>query len=249
MQDLGVIVDYGCADGSLLKALYHLTAPECLLLGIDKDLGQLQAARSTFVDGDGFYSSWDFVDPYLRDASSPTALILSSVIHEVLSETELETFWAEVESRGFGYIVLRDMAVPKAYSYRQTPKLWLKMLDLKGWPQRVADHEARYGSMLWLDSFVHFLLKYPYADDWARELEEDYLPHAAEDLTLLLTAGPYAATHQAATATQHFADRVKRDLGFAPSNITTHTEVILTHERVRGSLRSELGQGRNSRVA
>lgn len=249
MQQLGAVVDFGCADGSLLKALRHVVSPECLLLGVDNDLGQLAAARATFVDGDGFYSSWDFVDPYLTDGRRPSLLILSSVLHEVLSTMELETFWAQVEARGFDYIAIRDMAVPTAYRYRQTPKLWLKLADQRLRAERIAEHEALYGSTLWLDSFVHLLLKYPYESDWKRELEEDYLPHATEELVTLLTSGPYAATHHAATATKHFKDRVMRDFGFCPSAITTHAEIILQHERVCGSVRSVMDPGGNLRVA
>lgn len=249
MQQLGAVVDYGCADGSLLRALRHVVNPECMLLGIDHDLGQLAAARSTFVDGDGFYSSWDFVDPYLRDSSKPSLLILSSVMHEAIAERGIESFWAEVEARGFDYIVVRDMAVPSAYRYRQTPKLWLKLADHRLKAERIVEHEMLYGSTVWLDSFVHLLLKYPYESDWKRELEEDYLPHATEELVSLLTAGPYAATHHAATATKHFHERVRRDFGFAPSGITTHAEIILEHERVCGSVRSELDAGGNLRVA
>lgn len=250
VQDLGLIVDYGCADGSLLKALSGVVSSDCILIGIDNDLAQLQAARATFVEGDGFYSSWDFVDPYLRDNSKPSALILSSVLHEVLCETSLEAFWAEVEARGFDYIVLRDMAVPAHYRHEKTPRLWQALIRNSAWGgHHLRDHEQDYGPIAWMDSCVHFLLKYPYTHDWAKEHAEDYLPHAAEELTALLAAGPYVVTSAATTSTRHFQDRVKRDLGFAPSNITTHAEIILEHERVRGSLRSEVDTGGNLRVA
>lgn len=242
VSEFDLVLDYGCADGALLKALSRIVPEDCLLLGIDSDPQQLKAARQLFVEGDGFHTDWEVADGYLGDQAGTgrSLLVLSSVLHEIASTGSIEQFWVEVEARGFDYIAIRDMAVPASYHKLPTPADWLHALaysepDMS----RIQDHAFRWGDLGSLASFVHFLLKQPYRADWAREHSENYLARSAEELTELLTLGPYRLVHSEPTITPHFKGRVWNELGIDLAGITTHIEIILEHERVRMDARRD----------
>lgn len=235
LSELGLVVDFGCADGSLLKALRHLVSPKCALVGIDRDVAQCEAARCNFKEASGFYTDWASVEPdleFTRLAGMKSMLVLSSVLHEVLSQDpdSLESFVRGVADRHFDIIVFRDMALTRTVADSETPPDWHNAVKAN-WRYRdtVRTFEQRWGKIGSMRNFVHFLLKYPYldaADSAERELSENYLPATGGEITKAFNDGGYPCLHADTTFTPAFKHRVFEHFGFFPFGVTTHLEAI-----------------------
>ncbi len=176
-EPIDTIVDFGCADGSLIKFLKDMF-PEYTYIGYDKSEQMVEAAHRIFPEV-------EVTDDWNRTACSPESslLNLSSVIHEVYSyctNDEIEEFWDRVFKSGFKYVSFRDMmlsqkthsapietqniVVPPAYTqlYKQYCDIWGEM-----------ENEA---------SYLHFILKSQYLNNGnlQRELVENYFPITVE---------------------------------------------------------------------
>ena len=80
IDDVDTIVDFGCADGQLLKQI-HEERPEWNLMGIDMDEKMIEQAQkncpdATYINTNGIYKF---------NGDNNSILNLSSVIHEVYS--------------------------------------------------------------------------------------------------------------------------------------------------------------------
>lgn len=112
-----VVVDYGCADGILIRFLAPLF-PEMTFIGYDKNEEMIsRATAANTYENCMFYSqsdnflTWIQAHNYTMDEC---ALNLSSVIHEVYSystKEEIDEFWNFVNYIGFKYIIIRDMCL------------------------------------------------------------------------------------------------------------------------------------------
>lgn len=112
-----VIVDYGCADGALIRFLAPLF-PDMFFIGYDKSEEMIgRAAEANTYENCVFYShpmnflAWLQAHHHTIDEC---ALNLSSIIHEVYSystKDEIEEFWHFVNFMGFKYIIIRDMCL------------------------------------------------------------------------------------------------------------------------------------------
>lgn len=116
-----VFVDFGCANGELIKFLNALF-PEYHYIGYDIDENMIKLAYENLTDENGvisdnitLMSKWEEVESYVLLLNEPTTLILNSVIHEVYSYSNLienNNFWKNVFGGIFDYVVVRDM-LPK----------------------------------------------------------------------------------------------------------------------------------------
>lgn len=178
--DIDCLVDYGCADGFILKQIrkFH---PQMKLIGYDYDKVMLNA----ITEGDGiqFTDKWLDVENEIKKYNKP-AILLSSVIHEVYSygnENDVNIFWKNVFSDNFKYIIIRDMTYSENF-----PKFSQQDID------KIISHSNRKQldtyERVWgpIDySYVntlHWLLKYSYVENWNRELHENYFPISIEEL-------------------------------------------------------------------
>ena len=181
-KDTSTYVDFGCADGALLSAMQAID-PNKVYVGYDNSPEQLNVLKSLhpFMIA---HSDWDAISSFVKRKDA--TLILSSVIHEVYSYSdpfEISTFWDRVFQSNFKYIAIRDMSI--------SAKNCVEIIDLadikkiRGHAQYadlVADFEAKWGTLDSGRNFLHFLLKFPYRDNWLRELNENYLPISTETL-------------------------------------------------------------------
>lgn len=227
-----VFVDFGCADGSLLKELKAnremFSWKTALYYGVDRDPAQRDATWENFPEINGTFEGLAPV-PLHEDRTS--VLIVSSVLHELFSENLGRFFWSLVEKMGFDYIAVRDYALSPEVYQKPTPQWWVEEAMAQGYFNELRDMGVKYGSMLRLHNFMHFLLKYPYRENWARELEENYVPHSTWELWGLLTgSGKYVTTYIHETTTQHFKDRIERDFGITNAP-TTHVEMVLKRRK------------------
>lgn len=221
-----VIVDYGCADGTLLSHI-HDQRPEIALVGYDiSDVELGHAVRK--VPHGSFFQDWDALTTHLEThyPGKRIALVASSVLHEIYAYggmEEGEAFWSRLFNGPFSTFIMRDMALhARDYGVIDT-----KLSDtlLAGPVADLAkEYEACWGSLDLREHATHFLLKYRYTDNWNHELNENYLPLTVEAIKERLS-GTFAPTFQATEALPFLQKMAQIELGVS-FPCTTHLKII-----------------------
>lgn len=182
--DFDTIVDFGCADGELLSKISKVK-PTVNLIGYDLDKKMLKIADNKLQGKAVLTDNWSNV---IKNLKGKTLLNLSSVIHEVYSYSHPKTvkyFWENQVFNMFDYISIRDMI----------PSTKMSSIELKDFKndvnmvkEKINDYRIKSFEKIWGDltvdyrTFIHFLLKYRYTDNWEREVRENYLPVSIETL-------------------------------------------------------------------
>jgi hypothetical protein len=216
------VVDFGCADDSLLRHLVALK-PGLIVVGYDTDPEMAKRATDFPI-----YADWESAKSAIEGARHP-ALILSSVIHEVChygSKKDIDDFWAKVFLTGFEYIVIRDMvpsrSIDRPSNINDVKKAYHKFLHSKA----LNDFEGIWGSIESNRSLIHFLLKYRYLEpNWDREVRENYLPITREDL-LAKIPNEYDVIFHEHYVLPYIWNGVKYDIGIEIKD-PTHMKLIL----------------------
>jgi 2-polyprenyl-3-methyl-5-hydroxy-6-metoxy-1,4-benzoquinol methylase len=188
------VLDVGCADGTVTRALATLF-PESTFLGIDLSerfvaLAQQRAAAEGLANV-------RFERVYLRDLLARSegpdgpgrfdAVVFCSVLNEFytygegISSVLKALADAHELLRPGGAVVIRDMVL-RDYTRRATHRcaaLRDRMLAVLP-PHVVADFTRHFGGLDSLYTINRLLLKYWYAENWARESAEFYVPVAFE---------------------------------------------------------------------
>jgi len=190
-----LIVDFGCADGTMTRMLSSIFSNDADVIGYDISTSMINLAKSKCDSGQEknlmFTEHWDDVKAELNDKKKHCkVLILSSVIHEVYSyatkENSVSDFWDKVINSGFDYVVIRDMSLNEAMtntipSYFTMESLYAH-LDIK-YGDQLKDFEKIWGSIRKSKkNLYHFLLKYMWTINWDREVRENYFPLSTEEL-------------------------------------------------------------------
>lgn len=181
-----IFVDFGCADGELIKFL-HTLFPEYYYFGYDIDSTMVELATKNIAGESGVLpnnimitDNWNNIEDMVR--SSSATLILNSVIHEVYSYSNLienDSFWKRCFGGLFDYIVVRDM-LPKQSINKKSDINDVAKLRKKANKTQLMDYEMRWGSIEDNKNLIHFLLKYRWTANWEREVAENYFPLYAE---------------------------------------------------------------------
>ena len=238
-ESVAVLVDYGAGDGALLREVAASFS----------GWGPYLVAYDRAYEHHGFFA--DIPAPSLETCAWPpvlkkikgrkSCLILSSVIHEVLTADPecWDTWWADIEDAGFDYIVIRDTAVSwRTYTEcDDLADLRVAYHWLHPGPETTsfAGRLAAHAKMATADSdgyvshaeYLHFLLKYRYVDNWERELAENYIPLPAEVLRgNVLASGKYRLKHYEHYTLPFLKEVVKADFGIDLVD-PTHVKMIL----------------------
>ena len=247
--DPDVIVDFGCADGTILSKV-KLLNPNIKLIGYDLDKNMISSAKSKLGKRSLVTDNWSEVQEELKKYNRPT-LILSSVIHEVYSyshSSKIKKFWADQVFGGdFKWICIRDM-IPSTEMYkhkhsnfigdvmkvRNKYKMWGTPIGeddkigistenyLKSFEERWGKISNNYRT------FIHFLLKYKYTDNWSREVNENYVPVTLQTLYKKIPNN-YEITYQENFILPSLLNQVKKDFNIKIDH-TTHTKMIIKNE-------------------
>ena len=224
-----LIVDYGCANGTVIGNLQKVY-PDVPKIGLDISDEMLRLANAKNIPNTMFVK----VDPDTVDQWDPqmgnSVLVLSSVIHEVYSycsDEQVERFWSFVFSGRFRAIVIRDMAL----NYTLFPPDPKSVVDVrtKADPVQLEEFEEQWGSIDNAQSFVHYLFKYRYRANWKREIKENYFPICIEEVAAKFEAvkGQYTTTHFNHFLFNWQRDCIREDFGLDFTTKTHYTAMLV----------------------
>ena len=234
--DFDVIVDFGCANGTFLSIVKNMK-PNVKLIGYDLDDTMLSKAESILGEEALLTSNWNQVVGELSKYKRPL-LNLSSVIHEVYSYSHssvIKKFWEQqVFGGNFKWITIRDM-IPSVEIHKGELKTFeddvKRVKDLadpyylKSFEERWEPIENSYRT------FVHFLLKYRYIDNWQRELNENYLPVSLETVKKKIPSS-YKIISEEDFVVPFIKEKVMEDFGILIKH-STHTKMIILNNNFK----------------
>ena len=184
-----LIIDYGCADGSLIRFLGELF-PAMLFIGFDIDASMIEAARKHHTGNAWFFTDMEEALAQIQALGIPgesVAVNFSSVFHEVFHYgfdlTALAGFLRAVDPR---YLVVRDMMYLSKNPLALVPAEAEERVRSVLPRQQIRDFEACWGSIRLRRNLAHLLLKYKYTENWARECAENYFSVTEEALAQAL---------------------------------------------------------------
>lgn len=217
--DSDCFLDYGCADGALLKYLQSIN-PNCKYMGYDICQEMLKVARK---DSNIIFT--DDLEKFDKIKTENSTLILSSIIHEIYTYADPDKFWEQVFDKiNPKYIVIRDMMIRDEQRDAFTDSKDAKLLKIKT-NKYFLDFEKRWATIEFKKSFIHYLLKYRYVNNWEREVKENYLPITIEDLMELIPDN-YRITFLDHYTPEFLKKCVKEDFGIDLKE-KTHIKMII----------------------
>lgn len=224
-EPISTVIDFGCANGELIKALGSLFG-EYRYIGYDISESMIDSARGN-VPAAEFYSEWDNISAEPKNS----LLNISSVLHEVYSyctEEEVCLFLSRVFDSGFKYIAIRDMMFSeKEKTYVDSAALKAVESNMK-YKSKLADYEDVWGPIATEHSLLHYLLKYKYDQNWKREVRENYVPLTIEQF-LRLIPKKYEITYIDHFTLPYVAWQIKNDFGI---ELTRPTYIKLILKRI-----------------
>lgn len=241
--DAQLIVDFGCADGALLVHCMDWIE-NTRLVGFDNDPEMTKLAQYRFGPHPDdnrltFTSDWRDVEALLsgaRNRKTKTALILSSVLHEVYHYSDpkaVDIFWRKHVFARFGlaatlfdFIVIRDMIPSVSLDRRADDSDVAKVLRKSWGTKELSDFQKIWGSIDSNKNLVHWLLKYKYlTPNWEREVRENYIPLYYEDLMTKIPEG-YEVLYKEHYTLPYLKRQVRQDFGIELKD-PTHLKIIL----------------------
>lgn len=225
--DIDVLVDYGCADGSLIGYIKELY-PSITVIGYDISKQMIDIARSNHPDI-LFSDHWRAITHILEKNyfDKKTAVFCSSLLHEVYAygtETSINEFWMNITRNDFDYIIIRDMMVSKTID-RPSDVLDVMKIKRAKLDTQLESFERKWGHISSVRNMIHFLLKYRYTENWNREVNENYLPLFFEELIDLIPEW-YTINHLELYTLPYLKNKVREDFGIELKD-NTHMKLIL----------------------
>lgn len=227
-EDVSVFADFGCADGRLLATVRENRL--CDVIGYDHNPGSIEAALAATPSG--------YWTPHLalfaaqlnayHKQGKKSCLILSSVVHEVLSAgTSFHSFWKTIRSLGCDYIAIRDMAVEgDLHDTPVAPPVELAMLRSDKLTHWLLYGVRNPGSLSSKAEMIEGLLKYDY-EDTTKEYAETYLALTSEQWINLVSIGSgYQLRHFEHYSMPYHRERWWKDFGVTIMD-PTHVNIML----------------------
>lgn len=220
-----VIVDWGCADGSLLKEVMRFF-PDNKYVGYDIDEKMAEKAREN--TNAKIFFNFTRMFKFLNENYKKEKIVinLSSVVHEVYSYRnveEIDDFWATVFALA-DIVVIRDMIFEQSMDRASNPND-VKKIRSKSDRRYLQDYESIEGSIKNNKNLIHYLMKYRYKDNWEREVRENYFPLSRERLDMLIPDN-FMIRYETMFALPYTQRVVERDFGIEIKD-NTHLKMIL----------------------
>lgn len=187
------VLDVGCADGVLTLAFAEMF-PEIRFVGIDLNPEFIEIAKTKIGDRTNVSFEHGYLRERLANPERFDVVLFCSVLHEFFSYGEgISTIVKALADaheilRPGGTLIIRDMVL---FDYMAKSDLWIaKMIGkVKNKPEMnllIADFEKYFGEIKTTNQLNHFLLKYKYTDNWARECPENYTSVSFEQYDRIL---------------------------------------------------------------
>jgi len=234
--DFDVVVDFGCADGTFLSKLQKIK-PNAKIIGYDLDDEMLKKASDKLGKKALLTSNWSDVIIEVSKYRNPL-LNLSSVIHEVYSYSHanvIKKFWEnQVFGGDFKWITIRDM-IPSVQMHRNEIDKFkedVEKVRSKADPRYLSSFEDRWDNIgNNYRTFVHFLLKYKYTDNWSREVNENYLPVTLETLKKKIPDS-YKIVKEDSFVLPFIQEQIYKDFEVKITH-STHVKMIIRNSRFK----------------
>lgn len=188
--DIKTIVDFGCADGTLIQFVESLFPKTYSFVGIDND-EIMRATATKNLSGliaEGRVKIVNSIEEIPHEIAKNSVLVLNSVVHEILSYcsyVDAQNIWNSIWKLRFGYVAIRDMHYQKEVDDITIDFLrssfFHKGYHFSEW------YDKNYYSRQDPNMIIEYLLKYRYQENWSREVNERYLWDWKNLLTFILT--------------------------------------------------------------
>ena len=232
-----VLIDYGCADGSLIRFLHGLF-PTLRCIGFDIDPAMTAEAERQKTEGTWFFSRMEDVLAQLKALGAgpdQIAVNFSSVFHEVFHYGfDLGLLRRFLEAIGPRFVIVRDMMYASDDdAARISPEAEERVRALLP-AEQLRDFEACWGGIGLRRNLVHLLLKYRYVENWERECSENYFSYDMERLMGVLDPrGAYGRIFFHRYVLPWCRHAALTDFGIdLGSRLTTHFSMILERRGV-----------------
>ena len=217
-SNINTIVDYGCADGTLLSMIDKWNK-----IGIDMNIDMLTRAENLIPDGKFILAN----NLPLMEGKGKI-LNLSSVLHEIYSygtKDDVFTFWKNLFNSNFDYIIIRDLITDVEPTAKANNEDINKIRNNEKYSYLVPDFERIWGKIDYQKNLLHFLLKYRYVENWDREVKENYFNLSVNELLNIIPNG-YSVYYKNTYCLPFVHNRINNDFGINVEN-TTHIQLIL----------------------
>lgn len=217
------IVDFGCADGTLIDYIGKNTSGIKLVgYDIDENMVSLAKSKSNHTFSTSFNECLNSVEV------DKSLLNLSSVLHEIYSystSNDIDLFWERAFNSNFAYIAIRDLCASESINRPSNINDYAKLLQ-KANQEQLAEYESIWGSTRENRNLVHYLLKYRYIENWDREVRENYFPLSVERLLSKIPTDKYEIVYFENYILPFTANKVKEDFDIDLHD-NTHVKLLL----------------------
>lgn len=225
-DNVEAIVDFGCADGALIRHLSELT--NIKLVGYDSDYNMIDIAKSK-TNKDNCLFNEDFEEIIKEEIIPQESLLnISSVIHEVysyLDSKDIEIFWDMVLDSNFKYISIRDLCASESINRPSNINDYTKLIQ-KAKLRFLSDFESIWGSVRENRNLIHYLLKYRFLENWDREVRENYFGLSLERLLSKIPMDKYEIIYFENYILPYTANKIKEDFDIELHD-NTHVKLLL----------------------
>lgn len=223
VTDVDTFVDFGCADGQILKQV-HEDFPDWNLRGIDCDKKMIELAKQNCPVAlfDNEVAEYYWLD------NSTSVLNMSSIIHELysyLSPQDVKVLWTTIFDCEFKYISIRDIMISKTANRTSAISDVHKVYRQSENDLFLHDFENKWGRVMENKTLIHYLLKYRYIENWDRESNENYLPITVEELIELIPS-EYEIVYFNHYILPFTKDKIMEDFGIELKD-NTHVKMLL----------------------
>jgi trans-aconitate methyltransferase len=179
------IVDFGCADGSLIKFIDSIFPNRFKFVGIDNDEEMLDRATKNLANIKSPYTLYHSICGLEYQNMENAVLVLNSVVHEIFSYCsylDCVQIFNSINKMHFSFVAIRDM------HYQETTANELALYTMANvFLANEKEHFTQWNDLNYhsntQNSIIEFLLKYRYKENWDREVAERYLWNWKNDLT------------------------------------------------------------------
>lgn len=175
-ESVDTVVDYGCADGTLLSMVHEINS-DMMLYGYDFNEDMIDLAAENIECG-YFSNNYDAVAS--EAAKNTSVLVASSVFHEIENYSQdIAAEYNNIFNNKYKYIAIRDLFISER-TYGISDPLTVAKIRHRFNYDKLQEFEANIGSIDYNENLLQFFLTYRYNENWDREVRENYFPYTIE---------------------------------------------------------------------